>query len=128
MSESGHYVLCDFGSATGKVLQGTSQTAPAVMEEIQKYTTLSYRAPEMVDIYSGRPITTKADVWVSTPVRTKETFRSNYNLPLLIFTLKVLKNYFSLCHLLWKGTFGKLKTRYIIIRCQTFHLKTTTPS
>lgn len=101
VSESGQYVLCDFGSATGKVLQGTSQTAPAVTEEIQKYTTLSYRAPEMVDIYSGRPITTKADVWVSTPpVRTKETFRSNYNLPLLIFTLKVLKNYFPLCHLL----------------------------
>lgn len=101
MSESGQYVLCDFGSATGKVLQGTSQTAPAVTEEIQKYTTLSYRAPEMVDIYSGRPITTKADVWVSTPVQTKETsFRSNYNLPLLIFTLKVPKNYFPLCHLL----------------------------
>lgn len=65
VSESGAYVLCDFGSATGKVLCGTVQGAPAVEEEVQKYTTLSYRAPEMVDIYSGKPITTKADIWVS---------------------------------------------------------------
>lgn len=65
VSDSGHYVLCDFGSATGKVLSASSQGAAAVEEEIQKYTTLSYRAPEMVDIYSGKPITTKADIWVS---------------------------------------------------------------
>ncbi|KAG8267632.1 BMP-2-inducible protein kinase [Homalodisca vitripennis] len=63
LSDSGSYVLCDFGSATGKVLNSSSQGAPAVQEEIQKYTTLSYRAPEMVDIYSGKPITTKADIW-----------------------------------------------------------------
>ncbi|XP_054273347.1 BMP-2-inducible protein kinase-like [Macrosteles quadrilineatus] len=68
VSETGSYVLCDFGSATGKVLNAcaTGQSAPAaaaVQEEIQKYTTLSYRAPEMVDLYSGKPITTKADVW-----------------------------------------------------------------
>uniref|UniRef100_A0A1B6FIX0 Protein kinase domain-containing protein n=1 Tax=Cuerna arida TaxID=1464854 RepID=A0A1B6FIX0_9HEMI len=63
LSDSGSYVLCDFGSATGKVLNSSSQGAPAVQEEIQKYTTLSYRAPEMVDIYAGKPITTKADIW-----------------------------------------------------------------
>ncbi|RZF41423.1 hypothetical protein LSTR_LSTR000137 [Laodelphax striatellus] len=62
-SESGSYVLCDFGSATAKVLSVNTQSASAVEEEIQKYTTLSYRAPEMIDIYSGRPITTKADIW-----------------------------------------------------------------
>ncbi|GLH05540.1 Putative glycogen synthase kinase-3 homolog [Gryllus bimaculatus] len=63
LSESGHYVLCDFGSATGKVLNPQIQGVPAVEDEIKKYTTLSYRAPEMVDLYSGRPITTKADIW-----------------------------------------------------------------
>jgi len=31
-----------------------------------RYTTLSYRAPEMVDLYSGKSISTKADIWVST--------------------------------------------------------------
>ena len=28
------------------------------------FTTLSYRAPEMVDLYSNRIINTKADIWV----------------------------------------------------------------
>lgn len=72
MSETGQYVLCDFGSATGKVLSATTHGAAMVQEEIQKYTTLSYRAPEMVDLYSGKPITTKADIWVS-------TVQSNYD-------------------------------------------------
>lgn len=29
-----------------------------------RYTTVSYRSPEMVDLYSGKAITTKADIWV----------------------------------------------------------------
>lgn len=29
-----------------------------------RYTTLSYRAPEMINLYSGKAITTKADIWV----------------------------------------------------------------
>lgn len=64
LADSGHYVLCDFGSATGKVLNPSTQGASMVEEEIKKYTTLSYRAPEMVDMYSGQAITTKADIWV----------------------------------------------------------------
>ncbi|XP_044599134.1 BMP-2-inducible protein kinase isoform X2 [Cotesia glomerata] len=63
LADSGHYVLCDFGSATGKVLNPSVQGAAVVEEEIKKYTTLSYRAPEMVDMYCGKPITTKADIW-----------------------------------------------------------------
>ncbi|XP_033338054.2 numb-associated kinase isoform X1 [Megalopta genalis] len=62
-SDAGHYVLCDFGSATAKVLNPSVQGAAVVEEEIKKYTTLSYRAPEMVDMYSGKSITTKADIW-----------------------------------------------------------------
>lgn len=65
MTEQGSYVLCDFGSATGKILNPTTHGVALVEEEIKKYTTLSYRAPEMVDMYSGKPITTKADIWVS---------------------------------------------------------------
>ena len=63
-SEKGHYVLCDFGSATARVLNPEKQGITAVDEDIKKYTTLSYRAPEMVDLYSGKSITTKADIWV----------------------------------------------------------------
>ncbi|CAG2112293.1 unnamed protein product, partial [Medioppia subpectinata] len=64
ISESGSYQLCDFGSATVKVLRNSdSQSVLDIEEEIKKYTTLSYRAPEMVDLYAGKPITTKADIW-----------------------------------------------------------------
>lgn len=63
LNEAGNYVLCDFGSATGKVLNPAVHGFQAVEEEIKKYTTLSYRAPEMIDLYDGVPITTKADIW-----------------------------------------------------------------
>uniref|UniRef100_A0A1L8DHK2 Putative serine/threonine protein kinase/tgf-beta stimulated factor n=1 Tax=Nyssomyia neivai TaxID=330878 RepID=A0A1L8DHK2_9DIPT len=62
-NDAGNYVLCDFGSATAKILNPNVQGVTAVEEEIKKYTTLSYRAPEMVDLYAGRNITTKADIW-----------------------------------------------------------------
>ncbi|KAI5703107.1 hypothetical protein M8J75_007763 [Diaphorina citri] len=62
-NDAGHYVLCDFGSATGKILNPQTMGVPAVEEEINKYTTLSYRAPEMIDLYCGKSITTKADIW-----------------------------------------------------------------
>ena len=77
LADSGHYVLCDFGSATGKVLNPGVHGAAVVEEEIKKYTTLSYRAPEMVDMYCGKPITTKADIWVS----------NTYYLRLYVYTL-----------------------------------------
>jgi len=34
-----------------------------VEEEIRRYTTLAYRSPEMVDLYCGKMITTKSDIW-----------------------------------------------------------------
>ena len=34
-------------------------------EQIKRFTTLAYRAPEMVDLYSGKPITVSSDIWVS---------------------------------------------------------------
>ncbi|KAH9502581.1 AP2-associated protein kinase 1, partial [Bulinus truncatus] len=63
LGEAGNYVLCDFGSATGRIMDPSVQKITAIEEEIQKYTTLSYRAPEMIDLYGGTPITTKADIW-----------------------------------------------------------------
>lgn len=65
VGENGNYVICDFGSATGRILNPSTQGVVTVEEEIKRYTTLSYRAPEMVDMYSGKPITTKSDIWVS---------------------------------------------------------------
>ena len=63
-SSATSYKLCDFGSAA------TVQNPPTNMQEIRaleadlnKHTTLQYRAPEMVDVYSKRPINEKSDVW-----------------------------------------------------------------
>lgn len=63
IGEGGNFVLCDFGSATGRVMDPSQQKVSAIEDEIKRYTTLSYRAPEMIDLYSGTPITTKADIW-----------------------------------------------------------------
>uniref|UniRef100_A0A4W6CP95 non-specific serine/threonine protein kinase n=1 Tax=Lates calcarifer TaxID=8187 RepID=A0A4W6CP95_LATCA len=63
LNDQGNYVLCDFGSATHKVLLPHKDGVTAVEDEIKKYTTLSYRAPEMINLYAGKAITTKADIW-----------------------------------------------------------------
>lgn len=63
LHDRGHYVLCDFGSATNKCQNPQTEGVTAVDDEIKKYTTLSYRAPEMVNLYSGKVITAKADIW-----------------------------------------------------------------
>lgn len=62
-NELGNFVLCDFGSSTAKILNPNKHGATAVDDEIKRYTTLSYRAPEMIDLYSGKNITTKSDIW-----------------------------------------------------------------
>lgn len=58
-AERPQYILCDFGSATTKVLSKDHYTHAFMEEEIQRYTTLSYRAPEMVNLFSGVPIGNK---------------------------------------------------------------------
>ncbi|KFP78388.1 BMP-2-inducible protein kinase, partial [Acanthisitta chloris] len=63
LNDNGNYVLCDFGSATNKYLNPQKDGVNMVEEEIKKYTTLSYRAPEMINLYGGKAITTKADIW-----------------------------------------------------------------
>uniref|UniRef100_A0A667YUF9 non-specific serine/threonine protein kinase n=1 Tax=Myripristis murdjan TaxID=586833 RepID=A0A667YUF9_9TELE len=63
LNDQGNYVLCDFGSSTHKVLVPHKDGVTAVEDEIKKYTTLSYRAPEMINLYAGKAITTKADIW-----------------------------------------------------------------
>ncbi|KAG9126151.1 hypothetical protein FRC07_004670 [Ceratobasidium sp. 392] len=59
------FKLCDFGSAAP-----SRPKPPSTMEEIKlleadlnRSTTLQYRAPEMVDVYLRRPIDEKSDVW-----------------------------------------------------------------
>lgn len=59
--------LCDFGSATTQCHHpDTTWTATQrglLQEELARYTTPMYRAPEMLDMYSNQPIDTRADIW-----------------------------------------------------------------
>lgn len=63
INDQNHYVLCDFGSATQKVLEPDKIGVARVEDEITRFTTVQYRSPEMVDLYSGYPIGLKADIW-----------------------------------------------------------------
>lgn len=63
--ESGSYKLCDFGSCrAGQLRVGSKPEMLQAEEEIQKFTTPAYRAPEMVDLYSGHVINERVDIWV----------------------------------------------------------------
>ncbi|KAG6830894.1 hypothetical protein H0H92_014045 [Tricholoma furcatifolium] len=63
-STSTSYKLCDFGSATTVSRPpATTQEIRALEADLNRHTTLQYRAPEMVDVYSRRPVDEKSDVW-----------------------------------------------------------------
>lgn len=59
------FKLCDFGSATPVAPRPPSTTAEvrALEADLNKHTTLQYRAPEMVDPYLRRAVDEKSDVW-----------------------------------------------------------------
>ena len=64
-SSDTQYKLCDFGSAApvASRLPANTQEIRAVEADLNRHTTLQYRAPEMVDPYLRRPIDEKSDVW-----------------------------------------------------------------
>eukprot|EP00667_Euglena_gracilis_P003118 EG_transcript_3128 len=58
------YKLCDFGSCSRHSYEpATAQQRSQLEEEIGRHTTLEYRAPEMVDLYSKRRVDQQVDVW-----------------------------------------------------------------
>ena len=63
------FKLCDFGSASIKTLEfdmpGLSiNQIESLFEEFEKYTTLMYRPPEMIDKYKKYSVNLKADIWM----------------------------------------------------------------
>ena len=59
------FKLCDFGSATQKTMLPESAGHISVLEEeINRYTTMSYRSPEMIDLWRKQLINEKVDIWV----------------------------------------------------------------
>ncbi|TPX35315.1 hypothetical protein SmJEL517_g02312 [Synchytrium microbalum] len=67
IATNGKHKVCDFGSATTRmVLPNAALPASEIRlleEEINKYTTLQYRSPEMCDLYSRKGLTEKTDMW-----------------------------------------------------------------
>jgi AP2-associated kinase len=61
------FKLCDFGSASLKTLDPQNPGSidiESMYEEFEKYTTLMYRPPEMIDRYKKYPVNTQADIWM----------------------------------------------------------------
>ena len=63
-SQQGVFVLCDYGSCHVCEMEPERMGYQQCEDEIKRFTTLAYRSPEMVDLYSGQKITTKSDIWV----------------------------------------------------------------
>ncbi|KXN75032.1 kinase-like protein [Conidiobolus coronatus NRRL 28638] len=67
ISKERKFKLCDFGSCTTRIVpprtQLTMQQIHSLEEDIQKNTTLQYRAPEMIDLFLRKGLTEKTDIW-----------------------------------------------------------------
>ncbi|KAL6605102.1 kinase-like protein [Neocallimastix sp. 'constans'] len=67
ITSDGKYKLCDFGSATTEIIPPNKslniQEIRSLEEDIQKYTTIQYRSPEMCDLYQRRGLNEKVDIW-----------------------------------------------------------------
>ncbi|KAI0686645.1 hypothetical protein BC835DRAFT_1309465 [Cytidiella melzeri] len=58
------YKLCDFGSATPvHKAPANGDELRALQADLDRHTTMQYRAPEMVNLLQRRPIDEKSDVW-----------------------------------------------------------------
>ena len=63
-SSPASYKLCDFGSATPvQRVPNNMAELRALEADLNRHTTLQYRAPEMVNLMQRRPIDEKSDVW-----------------------------------------------------------------
>ncbi|KAK9467495.1 hypothetical protein V1512DRAFT_137796 [Lipomyces arxii] len=64
ISSRGLYKVADFGSSSRVIPPGMNgQECRAIEDDIQRHTTIQYRAPEMVDVYRRLPIDEKSDIW-----------------------------------------------------------------
>ena len=64
----GYVKLCDFGSATTEIFRPNDDWSAlkrsTLEEEMVRYTTPMYRAPELLDTYQNYPIGPSQDIWV----------------------------------------------------------------
>lgn len=67
LMEDEHFKLADFGSCSTDTLDhanNNKNTISKKMELFEKYTTMMYRPPEMIDLYKKYPVDTKVDIWM----------------------------------------------------------------
>eukprot|EP00930_Biecheleria_cincta_P000532 TRINITY_DN10116_c0_g1_i2.p1 TRINITY_DN10116_c0_g1~~TRINITY_DN10116_c0_g1_i2.p1 ORF type:complete len:809 (-),score=160.59 TRINITY_DN10116_c0_g1_i2:21-2447(-) len=67
LGADGHWKLLDFGSWSDERIEPGKLDKPslsALQEQIERYTTMMYRPPEMVDFYLEFAITEKVDIWM----------------------------------------------------------------
>ena len=63
-TSEGTLKLCDFGSVTDRAYTTLAPMQLAILEEeVQKLTTMPYRAPELIDLYMRTTINEKVDIW-----------------------------------------------------------------
>ncbi|XP_067932691.1 AP2-associated protein kinase 1-like [Watersipora subatra] len=95
VDQKGNYILCDFGSATmHSYIHGKHNKSVSELEEdILKHTTLSHRAPEIIDLYSNQDITTKIDIWALGVTLYRLCFN---NLPFGESSLAIQNGHFSI--------------------------------
>jgi serine/threonine protein kinase len=65
IDEIGRYKLADFGSSTTtkSFTPKTGKESSNAEDDIAKHTTLMYRAPEQIELFSKLPLGPKVDVW-----------------------------------------------------------------
>ncbi len=62
-----NFKLADFGSCSTDTLDYENDSKGVIcekMELFEKYTTLMYRPPEMIDQYQKYPVGTQVDIWM----------------------------------------------------------------
>jgi len=67
LGSDGSFKLCDFGSWSDQesdIASLDKQEISALQEQIDRYTTMMYRPPEMVDFYQHFTISEKVDMWM----------------------------------------------------------------
>ncbi|GMM35367.1 serine/threonine protein kinase [Saccharomycopsis crataegensis] len=64
INDRNEYRLCDFGSSCPPLRPPRNQQELKILQnDILRYTTAQYRAPEMIDLTRGLPINEKSDIW-----------------------------------------------------------------
>ena len=87
-----------------------------IMFSFSRYTTVAYRAPEMIDLYAGHIISTKSDIWVGHGVSFQEIFffiHSEFEIEVDIYTPLLFVLEIIAVHSSYKTIFAKIQNFHV---------------